>query len=61
MDDENPMFRTNTHFADYADEDDIREANAKWEEDQKMTAEEKARRAFEDALEDEEENIELDS
>ncbi len=25
MDDENPMFRTNTHFADYADEDALRE------------------------------------
>ncbi len=26
MDDENLMFRTNTHFADYADEDALREA-----------------------------------
>jgi len=57
MDDENPMFRTNTHFANFADEDAVREAQAKWEEDQKLTAEERARRAFEEALEDEEEPL----
>ena len=61
MDDENPMFRTNTHFADFADEDAVREAQEKFEADQKMTAEERARKAFEDSLEDDEESIELDS
>ena len=61
MDDENPMFRTNTQFADFADEDAVREANEKYEAEKKMTAEERARQAFEDSLvDDEEENIQLD-
>jgi len=50
MDDENPMFRTNTHFANFADEDAVREAAAKYEEEQKMTAEERARKKFEETL-----------
>jgi|Transcript_44072 hypothetical protein len=53
MEDENPMFRTNTHFANVADDDSVREAQAKWEEEQKMTAEERARRKFEESLEEE--------
>ena len=50
MEDENPMFRTNTHFAKFADEDAVREAAAKYEEEQKMTAEERARKKFEETL-----------
>lgn len=58
MDDENPMFRTNTQFADFADDDALRE---KYEEEMKLSDEERARRAFEDSLEDDdEENIQLD-
>ena len=55
MEDENPMFRS-TQYANFADEGDVKEAQAKWEADQKLTEEERARRAFEEALEDEEEN-----
>lgn len=54
MDDENPMFRTNTQFVNFADEDAVREAQEKWEADKKLTAEERARKAFEEALEDDE-------
>ena len=50
MDDENPMFRRSTHFADYADEDAMREA---YEEEQKLTDEERARRQLDDLLEEE--------
>ena len=53
MEDENPMFRTNTQFANFADEDSVREAQAKYEEEQKMTAEERARKLFEESLEEE--------
>lgn len=56
MEDENPMFRTNTQFANFADEDAVREAQAKFEEDQKLTAEERARKMFEDSLNDDEED-----
>ena len=62
MDDENPMFRTNTQFADFADEEQVREYNEKYEAEKKMTAEERARQAFEDSLADDEdeESIQLD-
>ncbi len=56
MDDENPMFRTNTQFANFADDDAVKEAQEKWEADQKLTAEEKARMAYEDALADDEDD-----
>ena len=44
MDDENPMFRTNTQFANFADEDAVREAQAKFEEESKLSEEERARK-----------------
>lgn len=37
MDDENPMFRTNTHFAEYADEDAVKEASQRFAEQRKFT------------------------
>lgn len=40
MDDEKSMFRTSTQFTDFADDDTVREA---YEEEQKLSAEEKAR------------------
>ena len=52
MDDENPMFRTNTQFANFADEDAVREAQAKYEEDQKLSAEDRARKLFEESLDE---------
>ena len=48
MDDENPMFRSSTHFTDYADDDALKKA---FEEEQKLSAEERARRAFNAAQE----------
>ena len=47
MDDENPMFRTSTHFTDYADEDALRE---QYEEEQKLSAEQKARQKLDELL-----------
>ena len=61
MEDENPMFRTNTQFANFADEDAVREAQEKYEEEQKLSAEDKARKLFEEALEDEEEAAQKDT
>lgn len=59
MDDENPMFRTSTQFNDFADDDAMKAA---FEAEKNMTAEEKAKQAFEDSLdaEEDEESIELD-
>ena len=59
MDDENPMFRTSTQFNDFADDDAMKAA---FEAEKNMTAEEKAKQAFEEALEaeEDEESIELD-
>jgi len=33
MDDENPMYRTNTHFADFDDEDQAKERSERFMED----------------------------
>lgn len=55
MDDENPMFRTNTRFADYADDDAMREA---YEQEQKLSAEEIARKKFDELLEEDENEVE---
>jgi hypothetical protein len=57
MDDENPMFRTNTHFAKFQDEDQIREAQEKYEAEKNMSAEEKARKIMEEALWEDDEKI----
>ena len=57
MDDENPMFRTNTHFAKLQDEDQIREAQEKYEAEKNMSAEEKARKIMEEALWEDDEKI----
>lgn len=59
MDEENPMFRS-TNNREYADEDALRE---KYEEEQKLSAEERARAAFDSAqadLDEEEEAIKND-
>ena len=55
MDDENPMFRTNTQFADFADDDAVREANEQYHAEQKLSAEAAARAKFDTILEEEEE------
>ena len=56
MEDENPMFRTNTQFANFADEDAVREAQAKYEEESKLSEEERARKKLEEILADDEED-----
>ena len=53
MDDENPMYRRSTHFADYADEDALRE---QYEEEMKLTEEERARKKLDELLDEDDED-----
>ena len=55
MDDDNPMYRRTNQYADYMDEDQAKEYSEKMQEEAKLSAEEKARQAFEQSLIDEDE------